>query len=105
MKQEYSKEFIEKARIAKERGLNIYALLNRFYAISRLREPLPEAVLLNVLSEFENRVVRDPWPYFVKVLKSESEKYFSVRNEEEGKKFKREPAAACLKDIMAGMFK
>jgi hypothetical protein len=102
---DYSKEFIYKAEKAKEFGFNIYQMIGFFYKQSKLREKLPEAALILVLNEVLNRheVVKDPFPYFLTVLKSKSGQYFSGRNQEESNKIKNQPSS--LKEILAGAVK
>lgn len=95
---EYSQEFIEKAQKAKERGLNIYALIARYLKISKTAELIPESVYIEVLDQYlsEKYKVRNIWPYFITVLRTKSEAHFSKRNEEEGKRLKNEPANVGL---------
>lgn len=92
MTEKLSPEFKLKAELAKSKGLNIYALTQRFYKISKLKEQLPEEVLLGVLNKYlltDSKLA--PWPYFLTVLKSESFKYFAKKNIAEGKVFKDSP--------------
>lgn len=81
---EFSQRFIDKAKQAKDRGFNIYALIFKFYKLSALREPLPDDLIENVLDDYLARVgaVRDPWPYFLRVLKRKSGEYFAGKAQE-----------------------
>lgn len=101
----HSRCFVDKAGFAKSKGFNIFQMTNRFYKQSKLREQLPESVLEAVLDEFigrnGNASVNDPWPYFLTVLKEQSERHFAARNEREGERLKKAPAA--IGNILAGM--
>lgn len=101
---EFSEGFIKKADEAKTKGLNIYQLMNRFYKESKLTEKLPEAVFSAVLDEFNLRgeVVKDHWPYFIKVLENKSAVHFASRNIQEGEEFKKKPAFS-IAQIMESM--
>lgn len=96
---DFSKMFIDKADRAKKLGFNIYQLTGRFYKESKLSEKLPEPVLSAVLDEYllRHSTVKESWPYFITVLKTKSQGYFSQRNQSEGEALKREPIA--IKDI------
>lgn len=101
---EFSEGFIKKADEAKTKGFNIYQLMNRFYKESKLAEKLPEAVFSAVLDEFNLRgeVVKDHWPYFIKVLENKSAVHFASRNIQEGEEFKKKPAFS-IAQIMESM--
>lgn len=72
-------------------GLNIYALITKFWKQARLTEPLPEPVLLAVCEQYfkQKQFIRNEWPWFIKVLKAESEKFFANRNIQEHQEFQR----------------
>jgi hypothetical protein len=95
----------EKINLAKERGFNIYMLVNRYYKVSKIVDRLPEEVVEAVTDEFILRgdKVRDHWPYFIKVLTMKSHAYFAKRSMEEGEKHKNEPTN--LRDILRQIMK
>lgn len=94
----YTKEFVKKAKLSQERGINIYALTNRFYKLSKLNQPIPEEVLEAVLDEFEKRKdnVSEIWPYFLRVLENKSAQHFSNKSAKEGENYKKERANSFL---------
>ena len=47
--------------------------------------------------------IKKAWPWFIKVLKAESESYFAQKHIEEGEKWKKIPIAHSWKDIIAGI--
>jgi len=103
----YSKAFIEKAKIVNDGGVNIYALIGRYYKQSKLNKPLPEEVMMGVLDEFikRNEIVREPFPYFLQVLKSKSEMHFANKNQAENNEYKKQRAnVSVMRDILKGMF-
>ncbi len=102
---QFSKEFKEKAEKAKAFGFNIYQMIGSFYKQSKLSEKLPEYVLGSVLDEvlIRHQQIKDPFPYFLKVLEDKSARYFSQKNQKEGEALKKESIA--IKDILASMSK
>lgn len=100
---EFSREFVQKAEAAKGLGFNIYQLTGKFYKTSKVCEKLPEDVLDSVLDEVIKRHehIKDPFPYFLTVLKSKSSEYFSLRNQLESKKIKSQPVS--IKAILEGI--
>ena len=106
MKQpQYSQEFISKAKAAKDRGFNIYALIHKYQKISKTAELIPEPVYMAVLDHYltDGAKVRSAWPYFITVLRVKSEEYFSRKNEEDGKRLKALPAnTQLIREIFNG---
>lgn len=82
---------IDRLNEIKKQGFNLYTLINKFYRISKLRVNIPDTVILKLCDSFEKHKPRDPFPYFMGVLKGESEQYFSELNEKKGKEVKKEP--------------
>lgn len=88
-----------------KQGFNIYALMGQFKKQSKLREPIPDEVLLAVCESFKKNKPTDHWPYFKKVLLEESRNYFARRNIAEHEWHKNAPVAQSVQDIIASMGK
>jgi hypothetical protein len=77
-----------------KQGFNIYQLINKFKKDAKWRkdENIPDEVLINICQQYEKDKgrIRDPYPWFIKVLKMESASFFANRNVEESKKFKQQ---------------
>ncbi len=94
-------------RVYKEKGVNIYAHINRFKKAQVERKALyeiPDSVYIDVCKQIilcQTRI-NNHWAYFVIVLKAESEKYFSSKQVQEGKEHKKEPAniMKIMKEMM-----
>ena len=86
-------------------GLNIWALLGMFKKRTKLRYAVPEEVIVAVCQDYLSRGtgIESPFVYFLRVLKSKSEQYFSRQNEREGQRYKDEPLA--IKNIMQELAK
>ena len=84
----FSAEFKKKAASARKEGFNIYSLSGKFYKQSKVVKKLPDAVLEGVLDEFLSRkeVVRDFFPYFLRVLQRRSGEHFASEAQKEHKK-------------------
>lgn len=90
-------------------GFNIYQLINKFKKDAKWRkdENIPDEVLIRICQQYEKDkgIIRDPYPWFIKVLKMESSAFFAERHVEEGKKFKKQGIgrfADILKQITGG---
>ena len=83
-------------------GLDIYALIGRFYKETNLNTKLPEKVLMRICDSYKrNRSkIKRRWPWFIFALKSESSQHFAQMSMEEAKHFKAEPPAMVL-DVIA----
>jgi len=75
-------------------GFNIYQLINKFKKDAHWRrdENIPDEVLIKICEQYQKDKdsIRDPYPWFIKVLKMESASYFANRNIAENTKFKKE---------------
>ncbi|MFH1441611.1 MAG: hypothetical protein ABIH18_06205 [Candidatus Omnitrophota bacterium] len=90
-------------------GFNIYQLINKFKKDAKWRkdENIPDEVLIKICQQYEKDkgIIRDPYPWFIKVLKMESSAFFADRNVKESKKFKKQGIgrfADILKQITGG---
>jgi len=91
-------------------GFNIYQLINKFKKDVKWRkdENIPDEVLIRICQQYQKDKdgIRDPYPWFIKVLKMESAAFFAERHVEEGKKFKKQGIgrfADILKQITGGV--
>ena len=91
-------------------GFNIYQLINKFKKDAKWRkdENIPDEVLIKICEQYQKDKdgIRDPYPWFIKVLKMESSAFFAERHVEEGKKFKKQGIgrfADILKQITGGV--
>lgn len=92
-KAEFSKDFIEKAEIAKDLGVNIYQLVGFYKKRTKIIEPIPEIVLSKVLDAVLKYAPQgDKFPYFLTALRKESEKHFANENISESNIFNYEPS-------------
>ena len=75
-------------------GFNIYQLINKFKKDAKWRkdENIPDEVLISICEQYrkDKGRIREPYPWFIKVLKMESSAYFARMNVEQGDKFKKE---------------
>jgi hypothetical protein len=90
-------------------GFNIYQLINKFKKDAKWRkdENIPDDVLIKICEQYkkDKNSIRDPYPWFIKVLKMESAAFFSNMNEKKGKEFKKQGIgrfADILKQITGG---
>ena len=88
-------------------GLNIYAMV--YKAKQSMKQPkdwrFPDQVILRVCEAYhkEKDRIRQPWPWFIEVLKRESERWNAEQHEIESKTAnKRAPFANSIKSIMGG---
>lgn len=76
-----------------DEGFNIYQLINRFKKEAGWSDDmqLPDEVIVKVCMQYkrDKDKIGRPYPWFIKVLKMETEAYFARKNIEEGKEFKR----------------
>ena len=75
-------------------GFNIYQLINKFKKDAKWRkdENIPDEVLIKICEQYrkDKDRIREPYPWFIKVLKMESSAYFARMNIEQSKKFKKQ---------------
>lgn len=90
-------------------GFNIYQLINKFKKDAKWRkdENIPDDVLIKICEQYQKdkNSIRDPYPWFIKVLKMESASFFANMNEKKGKEFKKQGIgrfADILKQITGG---
>jgi len=76
-----------------DNGLDIYALLGKLRKESKVSDQIPDEVYLKVCERYlEEKVsVKNPWAWFIVVLKKESAQYFANKNIQEHKEYKNEP--------------
>jgi hypothetical protein len=82
-------------------GLPIYALIGRYRKLSKLAPKIPDEVILRVCGQFtaQRGHIVSPWPWFLRVLQSETEKYMANRNIQEHAEFKKD-GGLSLKEIL-----
>lgn len=86
-------------------GFNIYAMIAR--TKRDMKQPstwrFPDEVILKVCEAYhkEKPQIKDPWPWFLSVLKRESSLWFSAKSVVQGQEYKK-PGAMSLKEILAG---
>lgn len=100
MKTTYRPETEQMMQRLKDSGFNVWAMIGIFKRRSKLSPAIPDEVIQDVCLEYFKRSdkIKSGFPYFLTVLKSKSEAYFSNKNVIEGINIKQEPLA--LKDIM-----
>lgn len=83
-------------------GFNIYKCLNKLKKQLKLTEDFPQDAIIWTCEAYlrDKPKVRDHYPWFVRVFKASSEKFFSTKHEAEGKKHKKAPIPQSIKDIM-----
>jgi len=69
---------IDRLNEIKRQGFNLYTLINMFYRRTKLRLNIPDAVVMRVCDSFEKYKPKEPFPYFMRVLKAESEQHFAA---------------------------
>lgn len=88
-------------------GLNIYALMTKIK--KQLKQPagfeFPEEVLLKTCEAYwrEKETIRQPWPWFVKVVADEWSRFNVNREVAEGESFKASGASPVIADILKRM--
>ena len=87
----------------KARGINTFALLAIYRKRSKLQPEIPDEVLQKMCHVYlQTDKVDHSFPYFLRVLQSETEKYFSNKNEQEGKRYnKREGFSSSIKQLLS----
>ena len=84
-------------------GFNIYQLINKFKKDAHWRKDdnIPDEVLIKICEQYQKDKdnIRDPYPWFIKVLTMESQAYFAHRSVEEGRRFK-EQGIGKMADIL-----
>ncbi len=90
-------------------GLNISALINRVKKQMKwsAERHFPEEVMIGVCSHYltNKDKIRNPWPWFIKVLEAECGSYYARESIAKGEEFKKAPVAQSLKNIMKGIGK
>jgi hypothetical protein len=92
-----------------EDGFNIYALIIK--TKGQLKQPkdfeFPEEVLLKVCEAYwrEKTTIRQPWPWFVKVLADEQVRWNVNQQITQGEAYKKEGMASSIAEILRGMVK
>lgn len=89
-------------------GFNIYQLINRFKneANWAKEKNIPDEVLIKICRQYERDkdIIRNPYPWFIKVLQMESAAFFANKNVEEGRRWKEQGVGKfgdILKQIVA----
>jgi len=86
-------------------GFNIYALVGKVK--KRLRwdskRKFPDKVILRVCAEYKTckPAIKEHWPWFVKVLKAQSEAYYAEEAQKEHKQLSGRGGGLSLADILA----
>lgn len=87
-------------------GFNIYQLINKFKKDAHWRKDdnIPDEVLIKICEQYQRdkNSIRDPYPWFIKVLKMESASYFANKNIAASAKFKKE-GIGKMADILRQM--
>lgn len=90
-------------------GFNIYEMINKVKANMRQPETwnFPEQVILKVCEAYfkEKDKINDPWPWFITVLKQESESWFAEQNITQAQIYKKDSGALSLAQILKGIGK
>jgi hypothetical protein len=77
-----------------KQGFNIYQLINKFKKDAHWRKDdnIPDEVLIKICEQYQKDKddIRDPYPWFIKVLKMESASYFANKNIAANARFKKE---------------
>ena len=78
----YSREVILLMTEVKKEGLNIWAMLGLFKRRSKLKPDIPDEVIKKVCLQYLHykEKIDNSFPYFLQVLKRESEQYFAREN-------------------------
>jgi hypothetical protein len=87
-------------------GLNIYQLINKFKKDAKWRkdENIPDEVLNRICEQYkkDRDKIREPYPWFIKVLRMESASYFANKNIAQSAKLK-EGGIGKMADILRQM--
>lgn len=79
-----------------KKGFNIYQLINKYKKDSKLRVEIPEGVIIGVCEQYlkNGNNIRKDYPWFLRVLKVETEKHFAEQNIEENERYKKQSTEA-----------
>ena len=86
--QEFSRETQALLKSVHAEGFNISMLINTYRKRSRLSPEIPEEVVRAICLEYLKRKPANGFPYFLRVLKSQTEKYFAEQNIKQGQRDK-----------------
>ena len=83
-------------------GFNIYQCLNRVKKRLQRKSDFPaEAIMWTCEAYLQQKPkVRNHWTWFIRVFTANSERYFAEQQVAEGEKYKKEPMAQSIKDIL-----
>jgi len=86
-------------------GFNIYKCLNKVKKQMKSSKDFPPQAIIWTCENYlrTKPTVRNHYPWFVRVFRASSERFFAEQNVKEGQKHKKEPVAQVVKDIMKGM--
>lgn len=82
-------------------GFPIYALIGRYRKVSRLKPEIPCEVIIRVCNQYVKYKdsIHNQWPWFLRVLKAETEQYMAEQNVRESAEFKK-PGLLSLSEIL-----
>jgi phage replication O-like protein O len=88
---DFSEEFIQRAKVAKTLGFNVYEQTNR-YCRGKINR-IPEPVMNEILDEFfkHRDSIKEIFPYMSRVIQEKSRRYFSEINVKEHEAIKKGP--------------
>lgn len=91
-----------------KKGFNISQLLGKLAKIRKERKTtydIPEEVKIEVCREILKNVenIKQPWPYFMKVLEMKSQEYFANKTMKEAGKNKFRKMPESIKSILKGI--
>lgn len=97
----YSVKTQETLKTVFKKGLNIYALLNRFHK-ERPAYEIPDELINRILTAYlkNTEKIENEWAWFLTVLKREGEKYFVAKQDAEHEKLKQDKGVSVLADIL-----
>lgn len=94
------------AKVYKD-GFNIYQYVGKLKRELKRKDPFPDPVIMMFCKAYWERKpgVLKEYPYFIKTFQMVSSNYYANQQQEEHKKYKKQPAMAQnVKDILKGMF-
>ena len=109
MNQQPSEKTIERCKLLMAEvykdDFNIYKCLNRVKKEMKSRVDFPpEAIIWTCEAYLKDKpAVHNHYPWFVRVLKQSSGRYFSENHVKESQKYKKEGMAQSVKDLMKGI--
>lgn len=85
-----------------ERGLNIYALMNRLNNDRHSTEPMPDAVIMRVCMQYLEcpSAVKNEWAWFMRVLNAELDLFNANNRIVEHQEIKRAPVARGVAELI-----